>query len=195
MPVILCVFYLVGCQMPSMPSPSSMPSAPSGGSSAPSAPSAPSGSDGTSVDDLDQTLDDTLGDFDDDMSTQNSGSSDEIDILSPQGNRTLEQDQSMDGSDGDMSTSDSSIEQRAEQGAPESSSSADGAEGEASDSQSSASTNSSSDEQPKVELPEDIGDGQGDDIVLRQIREAALNERDPVLREKLWEEYRRIKNQ
>ena len=42
-------------------------------------------------------------------------------------------------------------------------------------------------------VPEDIGDGQGDDIVLRQIREAAMKERNPVLREKLWDEYRKIK--
>jgi hypothetical protein len=44
-----------------------------------------------------------------------------------------------------------------------------------------------------IPIPEDIGDGRNDDIVLRQIREAAVNERDPVLREKLWDEYRRIR--
>jgi hypothetical protein len=44
-----------------------------------------------------------------------------------------------------------------------------------------------------VPVPEDIGDGRNDDIVLRQIREAAMNERDPVLRERLWDEYRRIR--
>ena len=38
--------------------------------------------------------------------------------------------------------------------------------------------------------PPDQGD---DDIVARQLREAAENETDPVLREKLWEEYRRYK--
>jgi hypothetical protein len=42
-------------------------------------------------------------------------------------------------------------------------------------------------------VPDDVGDGRNDDIVLRQIRDAAMNERDPVLREKLWDEYRRIK--
>ena len=46
-----------------------------------------------------------------------------------------------------------------------------------------------------VPIPEDIDDGQGDDIVLRQIRDAAMKEKDPVLRERLWDEYRRIKNQ
>jgi hypothetical protein len=44
-----------------------------------------------------------------------------------------------------------------------------------------------------IPIPQDVGDGRNDDIVLRQIREAAMNERDPVLREKLWDEYRRIK--
>jgi hypothetical protein len=46
-----------------------------------------------------------------------------------------------------------------------------------------------------VAVPEDIGDGRSDDIVLRQIREAAMNESDPVLREKLWDEYRRIQGE
>jgi hypothetical protein len=39
-------------------------------------------------------------------------------------------------------------------------------------------------------IPPDIGDGSDDDVVARQIREAALNEQDPALREKLWQEYR-----
>ena len=42
-------------------------------------------------------------------------------------------------------------------------------------------------------VPGDVGDGSDDDVVARQIREAAMNERDPVLREKLWEEYRNYK--
>jgi hypothetical protein len=41
--------------------------------------------------------------------------------------------------------------------------------------------------------PEGIPDGDDDDIVARQLREAAENETDPALREKLWEEYRRYK--
>jgi hypothetical protein len=45
-----------------------------------------------------------------------------------------------------------------------------------------------------IPVPADVGDGRNDDIVLRQIREAAMNEQDPVLREKLWDEYRRIKS-
>jgi hypothetical protein len=42
-------------------------------------------------------------------------------------------------------------------------------------------------------VPEDVGDGSDDDIVARQLREAATAEEDPELREKLWEEYRRYK--
>ena len=44
-----------------------------------------------------------------------------------------------------------------------------------------------------AKIPDDIGDGSDDDVVARQIREAAMNEEDPVLREKLWAEYRNYK--
>lgn len=36
-------------------------------------------------------------------------------------------------------------------------------------------------------------DGSDDDIVMRQIREAAERETDPVMKEKLWNEYRKLK--
>jgi len=42
-------------------------------------------------------------------------------------------------------------------------------------------------------VPADIPDGRDDDIVARQLREAALKETDPELRERLWEEYRQYK--
>ena len=42
-------------------------------------------------------------------------------------------------------------------------------------------------------VPEDIPDARDDDVVARQLREAAMNETDPELKEKLWEEYRRYK--
>ena len=43
-------------------------------------------------------------------------------------------------------------------------------------------------------LPADIPpDGTGDDQVARQLREAAMKETDPELRERLWEEYRKYK--
>ena len=43
------------------------------------------------------------------------------------------------------------------------------------------------------EAPEDIPASSDDDVLARQLREAAMNETDPELREKLWEEYRRYK--
>jgi hypothetical protein len=42
-------------------------------------------------------------------------------------------------------------------------------------------------------VPADVGSGADDDIVARQLREAAMKEKDPELREKLWDEYRNYK--
>lgn len=44
-----------------------------------------------------------------------------------------------------------------------------------------------------AEIPPDIPDGSDDDVVARQIREAAMRETDPKLRKKLWDEYRKYK--
>jgi len=41
--------------------------------------------------------------------------------------------------------------------------------------------------------PDDIAVMMDDDIVAKQLREAALAEEDPELRERLWEEYRKYK--
>jgi hypothetical protein len=41
--------------------------------------------------------------------------------------------------------------------------------------------------------PADIPAGTDDDVVARQLREAAMREPDPKLREKLWDEYRKYK--
>lgn len=41
--------------------------------------------------------------------------------------------------------------------------------------------------------PPDVGNGNDDDIVARQIRKAAETEPDPELRKKLWDEYRKYK--
>ena len=42
-------------------------------------------------------------------------------------------------------------------------------------------------------IPPGIPDGRDDDIVARQLREAAMNEENPELRAKLWLEYRKYK--
>jgi len=46
-------------------------------------------------------------------------------------------------------------------------------------------------EEGQFPIPDDIPSGRDDDVVARQIREAAMNEPDPELRERLWDEYRR----
>ena len=45
----------------------------------------------------------------------------------------------------------------------------------------------------KYPPPEDIPNGNDDDVVARQLREAAMREPDPAVREKLWDEYRKYK--
>lgn len=45
----------------------------------------------------------------------------------------------------------------------------------------------------KYPPPANIPSGNDDDVVARQLREAAMREPDPVMREKLWDEYRKYK--
>lgn len=55
------------------------------------------------------------------------------------------------------------------------------------------SSQGSADGDNDSDQPTDIPDGSDDDVVARQLREAAEQETDPELKEKLWEEYRRYK--
>ena len=54
------------------------------------------------------------------------------------------------------------------------------------------------DQPPVARIPEpvppDRPDARDDDVVARQLREAAMAENDPDLRESLWEEYQRYKS-
>ena len=200
---------LIACQLPSPPqSGGSSGSPPSSGTSGtPGTPGLPGtpGTPGTpglpgtpessgsedSIGDLDQSLDDSLDDFDSTVSDQ--GSSDQpaqIDILSPSGGGIeSDSDQPPYETAESIAESDAGIEDRAAAG-PESKDDGDGAKGQPSGNNSSAPSEAI-EAQP---IPDDLGDGQGDNIVLRQIRDAASQESDPILRERLWDEYRRIKN-
>jgi len=53
-----------------------------------------------------------------------------------------------------------------------------------------ASVGGLSEEEIRSRTPEDIPDLVSEDIVAKQLREAALAEDDPELRERLWDEYR-----
>ena len=55
-------------------------------------------------------------------------------------------------------------------------------------------TDSTSGDQDEIKerIPEDIPmDGTGEDVIARQIREAAVQEDDPIIRAALWDEYRK----
>ena len=54
-------------------------------------------------------------------------------------------------------------------------------------------TSGNRDEDKDNDQPKNIPDGSDDDVVARQLREAAEQEDDPELKAKLWEEYRRYK--
>ena len=45
----------------------------------------------------------------------------------------------------------------------------------------------------RPDIPPDIPSAEGDDIIARQLREAAIKEKDPDLKAKLWDEYRKYK--
>jgi hypothetical protein len=45
----------------------------------------------------------------------------------------------------------------------------------------------------KSTRPVNLPDPSGDDVVARQLREAAERERDPEVKARLWEEYRRYR--
>lgn len=168
-----------------------------------------------SLEGLDEQLDDALGDFDEAMG-QGGADEEEIDILDPMssGSSGAQSEQPVfeEGGSGEEggSVENEGVAQRAASGAPgsESGSSQSGQQGGASSSgggggsspvngeQDGSSTTGEAEEGNTdiIPIPDDVGDGRNDDIVMRQIREAAMNEKDPVLRERLWDEYRRIRD-
>ena len=160
----------------------------SGGSSSGSGSS--SGGGGVSIDDLDAELDTSLDDFD--SRVGGSGDSSNIDVLDPMGGGGSTYDSSQAVYE-ELDSGGDSVAERAEQG-PGGESSDGGASGESSGGGTGKGGPGGA-SGAATPLPDDIGDGQGDNIVERQIREAAMRESDPVLREKLWDEYRRVKGQ
>jgi len=65
--------------------------------------------------------------------------------------------------------------------------------GDSSDNEGSTGTGSTQPAGKKSEAPPGTPNGSDDDVVARQLREAAEKETDPVLKKKLWEEYRKYK--
>jgi hypothetical protein len=106
-------------------------------------------------------------------------------------------DGSGDGSAGDGSEGESSEGESESEGQNSEGTAGDTREGEgASGQQQGGPVDSSSGSTPDgndSDRPTDIPDGSDDDVVARQLREAAEKETDPELKAKLWEEYRRYK--
>ena len=218
--MLTALVVLAGCQMPSYQS-GGLPSLPGGSTTiTPPSSSKPSGSQGSSggqqspgrtpsempssptgesrgnensasVEELDEALDDSLDGFDNTLESQgNKNTMDEIDILSPSGSATVQGDDEI----APLSeTGELTVENEDYNTESQTSATPDSANEQANTSQQESGSPSEGYPNNRPTVPEDIGDGQGDDIVLRQIREAALKETNPVLREKLWDEYRKIK--
>lgn len=154
---------------------------------------------GASVEVLDEKLDASLGEFDSAVMGEGINSGEDMtDILDPLSNGAAgtESDAPIfeEGDLGEAGESDEnqSIAQRAAEGG------SGGGSGASMTGEQSGTGNGGQDGDDGGEIipvPDDVGDGRNDDIVLRQIRDAAMKERDPALREKLWDEYRRIKGQ
>ena len=165
-----------------------------------------------SVQQLDRALDKSLEEFDQSMAKSGNNNLDgsarssgyETDILSPRGNTDIQPNDPSVNLEILVGGVDIPVFGGSGEPTPPAAPTMDGSDNKSSaldDSQSTSadSPSSSSSQQGQgpesIPLPEDIGDGQGDNIVERQIRDAAINESDPALRERLWDEYRKIKNQ
>jgi hypothetical protein len=144
---------------------------------------------------LERTFDESLGEFDD-VLTEGSGgagtSSEGEDVFNPAGEGdSVFTDEAIGGDKGDSDSGGGAGESQSD---GESSSESSGG-GQSAEEGGGKSGDSGDKLEPVGDIPDDISDGEADDIIARQIREAAEQERDPVLREKLWDEYRKYKAQ
>ena len=170
----------------------------------PGIPGSPSGTDsqtgsgdgsGDSLEDLDRSLDDSLGTFDDMIMGQSEGSHSGggEDILGRMGGAET-------GIDDDSplyeeaGLDDSTLTEHSAR-APTASGGGTAAPPTTSGAKPRGSGGGDQGGSQPAAIPNDVSDGSDDDIVARQLRESALKETDPVLREKLWDEYRKYKNQ
>lgn len=164
----------------------------------PAAEGASSEGGGDTLEGLDQELDESLADFDASVMGEGASAGDEVaDILNPLSNSPgTESDaplfEEADLGEAGDSGENAAIAERAAEGAP-------GGGGEPATAGQQASSGAGGQDGDGnadiIPIPDDVGDGRNDDIVLRQIRDAAMKEHDETLREKLWDEYRRIKGQ
>lgn len=147
------------------------------------------GDSGDSLENLEQSLDESLGDFDDMILQESAAGS-----VGDQGVDIFDPISESDSSDGPLFKESPLSEGEMADGQTSANSGSNSASS-ASDAVGNAGGGAASSDIQEAELPADIDDGRGDDIVARQIREAAMAERNPALRDKLWEEYRKYESQ
>lgn len=96
------------------------------------------------------------------------------------------------GSTGGGQSSGAGSDGQAGSQSPSGSEAGDGGEGQAGEMGSGEAEGTEKEDARVANLPEDIPvDGSADDQVARQIREAAIAEQDPMIRDALWDEYRK----
>ena len=153
---------------------------------------------------LDRQLDDALSEFDDMLLREQEELASRQSSTGGGGGGGGGGDASQSGSEGESGSGEaggpSAQEQAKGTETGESASAEQSAESATSGAERVASTStsgpvgSSSERNTSGTVPPGIPDGRDDDVVARQLREAAENEPDPTLRAKLWEEYRKYKN-
>jgi hypothetical protein len=155
------------------------------------------------LDALEKELDETLGDFDEQMEREQSYAEDRANQNTSEGdlggigefenyNAEAEEEQGKGG----QNQSPQSESEVSAQASSESESSASGASGPGQATRKDGKPGEQAKGEPNDDNKQpDIPDQSDDDIVARQLREAAENERDPELRKKLWEEYRKYNTQ
>ena len=215
---------MFGCSMPNQMSSSTQPSsgsaAPSAGPSSGQAAGMPTGTDpGKSGAEADDGLGETDGDLENEVSTMPGRNPKTLgEGGEPSGSADVQLDESLDEFDGlfEGGTSNSNVDILDPMGAEPATMSSDeplfeeldgnetfeevadsapntpGPSGKTGDQEIGGTSGSVGASQPP---PDDIGDGRGDNVIERQIRQAALQETDPELRAQLWDEYRRMKGQ
>lgn len=155
------------------------------------------------LEELERELNESLGDFDEDIQREKTyaeeRANDSGDDDLPGGIGTfetyVEDAESGNSSSSQASSSEGGSESSSSSTAAASSESGEDA-GDVSGDQTIAGQEIEGNNEEVIDLPEDIPeDISNDDIVARQIREAAENETNPELQEKLWAEYRKYKNQ
>lgn len=153
---------------------------------------------------LEKELEEALGDFDEDMEREQTYTSERANDNSADGNLggigAFENYQEGDSDAGDTGKASASSESSSSESAKTNQSQqAEGGGGESAESSSDRKGDtdgiSGEGQEEIIDHEPDVPSGHDDDIVARQIREAAENEADPELRKRLWEEYRNYKSQ